>query len=57
MVYVIYHNKQVRMCASEHRDVHGYVKRVWLIQTHPEVPLPTQQQKNKDTDVHETHTC
>lgn len=44
------------MCAGEHRNVHRDAKRVRFVQTHSEIPLPTQQQQNEHTDVHETDT-
>lgn len=43
------------MSPREHRDVHGHVDRVGLIQAHPKVPLPAEQQQNEYTDVHESH--
>lgn len=44
------------MCAGEHWNVHRDAKRVWLVQTYTEIPLPTQQQQNEHADMHETNT-
>lgn len=44
------------MCASEHWNIHWDAKRIWFVQTDSEIPLPTQQQQNEHTDVHETNT-
>lgn len=42
------------MSPREHRDVHGYMDGVGLIQAHAEVPLAAQQQQNEHADVHES---
>lgn len=42
------------MSPREHRDVHGHVDGVGLIQAHAKVPLAAQQQQNEHADVHES---
>lgn len=51
-----YHNEQVGVRPCENWDVHWNAESVRFVETHPKVPLPTQQQENKDADVHQAHT-
>lgn len=44
------------MGPCKHWDVHRYVDRVGLVETHAKVPLSTQQQQDKHTDVYQAHT-
>ena len=48
---------QISMCAGKHRYVHGHSVGVRLIQSHAKVSLPAEQQKNEDSDVHQTDSC
>lgn len=44
------------MSPCEHWDVHRHMDGVGLIQTHAKVSLPTQQQQNEHTNVHQSNT-
>lgn len=44
------------MSPREHRDVHGHVDGVGLVETHAEVPLAAEQQQDEHADVHESDT-
>lgn len=43
------------MRPRENRNVHWNAENVWLVESHAEVPLSTQQQEDEDADVHEAH--
>ena len=51
-----HNDKEVSVCASEDRHVHGHPHSVGLVEAHPKVALPTQQQQNEHPNVHQANT-
>lgn len=52
-----HYDEQICMCPCEDRDVHRHSYRIRLVQSHPEVTLPTEKQEDKDPNVHQAHSC
>lgn len=52
-----HYDEQVSMCPCEDRDVHRHSYRIRLVQSHPKVTLPTEEQEDKDPNVHQAHSC
>ena len=48
-----HNDEKVSVGAAEDRDVHGDGGRVRLVEPHPEVPLPAQQEEDEDPNVHQ----
>lgn len=49
-------DKQVSMGASENGNVNWHCCCVGLVQPYTKIPFATQQEKNEDSDVNESHT-
>ena len=56
MTVIAYYNEEVGVSASEDGYIHGYSDRVRFVEADTKVPLSTQQQQDKHTDVHQTNT-